>query len=87
MSDINRHDDDVKPVLDTAHIDQSAMVHDIDNALEKNQPVQMKSSLDHLSVWQAALAYKRVTLLCFVAAFSASLDGYRKLLALGALRR
>lgn len=53
------------------------MVEEIDHALAKGQPVLMKSSLDRMTVWQAAAAYKKTTLLCMAAAFSASLDGYR----------
>lgn len=37
----------------------------------------MKSSLDRLSVFQAMRVYKRVVLIAMMAAFSASLDGYR----------
>ncbi|RSH89198.1 hypothetical protein EHS25_002310 [Saitozyma podzolica] len=53
------------------------MVEEIDHALAKGQPVLMKSSLDRMTVWQAAAAYKKTTLLCMAAAFSASLDGYQ----------
>jgi hypothetical protein len=38
----------------------------------------MRSREDDLSVWQCALRYKRVSLIAMVAAFSASLDGYRE---------
>ncbi|ORY35812.1 putative sugar transporter [Naematelia encephala] len=48
-----------------------------DVGLEKAQPVVMKSRLDKMSVWRAALVYKRVWGICMAAAFSASLDGYQ----------
>lgn len=38
----------------------------------------MRSREDDLSVWQCALRFKRVSLIAMVAAFSASLDGYRE---------
>ena len=46
----------------------------------KDVPLQtvMKSSLDRLSVFQAMRVYKRVVGVAMLAAFSASLDGYRE---------
>ena len=44
----------------------------------KNGEPVMRSQEDDLSVWQCALRFKRVSLIAMVAAFSASLDGYRK---------
>lgn len=38
----------------------------------------MRSREDDLSVWQCAFRFKRVSLIAMVAAFSASLDGYRE---------
>lgn len=38
----------------------------------------MKSTLDRMSVWQAMRVYKRVVGVAMLAAFSASLDGYRE---------
>lgn len=55
--------------IDAEHVDDVA----------KQQPQLMKSGLDHLSPWKAIFVYKRVTLVCLLAAFSASLDGYREL--------
>jgi hypothetical protein len=49
----------------------------VDGNLKEQQPVQLTSHLDTLSVWQAVRVYKRVTLVAMVAAFSVSLDGYR----------
>jgi hypothetical protein len=65
---------------DVLHVESNRrdIVAEIDQALAKGQPVLMKSSLDKMSVWQAAMAYKRVSLMCMAAAFSASLDGYRE---------
>lgn len=44
----------------------------------KGQAVQMMTSLDTLTVWQALRVYKKVAIIAMIAAFSASLDGYRK---------
>lgn len=42
----------------------------------------MRSREDDLGVWQCVLRFKTVSLIAMTAAFSASLDGYRKLLVL-----
>lgn len=44
--------------------------------VKPGEPV-MRSREDDLSVWQSALRFKRVSLIAMIAAFSASLDGYR----------
>lgn len=49
---------------------------------ERDAPMLMKSSLDHMSVWQAMRVYKRAVFIALLAAFSASLDGYRECRAL-----
>ena len=59
-------------------VGKSTMAENIETALEKGQPVLKKSALDRLSPWRAMLSYKRVSLVCMMAAFSASLDGYRE---------
>lgn len=38
----------------------------------------MRSEVDNLSVWESLRRYKIVSLVAMCAAFSASLDGYRK---------
>lgn len=38
----------------------------------------MRSEVDNLSVWESLRRYKVVSLVAMCAAFSASLDGYRK---------
>ena len=73
------HLDEMKTAPDISHIDNAHIVEEIDRALEKGQPVLMKSVLDKVGVWQAVKTYKRVSLICMAAAFSASLDGYREL--------
>lgn len=51
-----------------------------DEGLDKHErdlePQQM-GVFDKLSVWQAAKLYRKIGLVCFLAAFSASLDGYQ----------
>ncbi len=39
---------------------------------------QMRSKLDDLSVWESVKRQKLITIVAMSAAFSASLDGYRK---------
>lgn len=55
---------------DTAHFD----VHTVDK--EREVPVQRLAD-DQLSVWQALKLYKRAAAFCFLAALTASLDGYQ----------
>lgn len=43
----------------------------------KNGDPVMRSREDDLSVWQCALRFKKVSLIAMIAAFTASLDGYR----------
>lgn len=50
-----------------------------ENADEKVAPPPMRSKSDDLSVWEAVKRYKFVTLVGMAGAFSASLDGYRKI--------
>jgi hypothetical protein len=44
----------------------------------KNMGPIMRSREDDLGVWQCVLRFKTVSLIAMTAAFSASLDGYRK---------
>jgi len=62
-----------------SHFDEARDdVYDGHDHKEATQHVVMKSSLDRLSVFQAMRMYKRVVGIAMLAAFSASLDGYRK---------
>lgn len=45
--------------------------------VSKERPV-MRSKVDDFSVWQSVKQFKLVSLVAMAAAFSASLDGYRK---------
>ncbi len=59
---------------DTTHFDDVQETYD-----GKEAPrAVMKSSLDRLSVFQAMKVYKRAVAVAMLAAFSASLDGYRE---------
>ena len=58
----------------------------IDKALASGQAVQMRSELDDLPALKAYRMYWRVTLVCFLAAFSAALEGYRMLKSAAVLR-
>jgi hypothetical protein len=44
---------------------------------ERDLEPQQIQAFDKLSVWQAAKLYRKIGLICFLAAFSASLDGYQ----------
>lgn len=52
---------------------------DADLAAAKGQIVQMRSELDDMSVFKAVWYYKKIWMVCMLAAFSASLEGYREL--------
>lgn len=64
---------------DKNEIEQIQNVYRPDEGIEKDrelEPAQIQA-LDKLSVWQAAKVYRKIGLFCFIAAFSASLDGYQ----------
>ena len=44
---------------------------------ERDEPAVQRQELDKLTVFQAARRYRKVGLLCLIAAFSAALDGYQ----------
>lgn len=60
---------------ETERVEETTTV-DKDEANSKGQPL-MRSELDNLSIWESLRRYKVVTTIAMVAAFSASLDGYR----------
>lgn len=70
-------DHDHQPISDASDVYHVDLVAEIDMALEKGQPVVMRSKLARLSVCQAVVTYKKASIICMLAAFSASLDGYR----------
>lgn len=43
--------------------------------------VQLKSTLDRLSFWQAVSVYRKTVGICFIAAFCAATDGYQNQIA------
>lgn len=49
-----------------------------DGVVTKEYAQPMRSKVDDLSVWQSIQQYKVVGFVAMAAAFSASLDGYRK---------
>ena len=61
-----------------SHFDDAK--HEMYDGAEKEvpHPAIMKSSLDRMSVYQAMRVYKKVVGIAMLAAFSASLDGYRE---------
>lgn len=68
-------DQDIKP--EAVHIDNIDYDGDINKESIPSPVVQMKSSLDDLSTWQAIKRYKRICAICMMAAFAASLEGYQ----------
>ena len=65
--------DEIQHVPDVDH--QEGVDDKMDDKLS---PVGLQAqSSDRLSVWQAAKMYRKVGLFCFLAAFSASMDGYQ----------
>ena len=70
--------DDKPEVFHVDRVDPDPTMDDANMAMAKGQIVQFRSELDDMSVWQAAKYYKRIWILCMLAAFSASLEGYRK---------
>lgn len=74
---LNMNTSDIKAEI--SHIDDAKVDHY--NGTDEEEPVHtvvMKSSLDRMSVFQAMRVYKRVVGVAMLAAFSASLDGYRE---------
>lgn len=59
---------------------QQAKAH-TETVEDTGEGLLMRSKLDDLSVWQSVRRFKRVGCIAMLAAFSASLDGYRKLCA------
>jgi hypothetical protein len=60
--------------------DQKADIEHVARKEDNSPAVQMKSSMDKVPVFEALVKYKRVALWSMLAAFSASLDGYREAL-------
>jgi hypothetical protein len=74
---MNAHDNEIEiKHQDIQHDD------DVDNKQERDSEPQQIQAFDKLSVWQAAKMYRKIGLVCFLAAFSASLDGYQGMLVL-----
>ena len=61
---------------------EEAFSHQEDVMPTKSLGPIMRSREDDLGVWQCVRRFKIVSLIAMIAAFSASLDGYRKLLLL-----
>lgn len=58
---------------------EKALDSHVEDISHTGATAQMRSKSDDLSVWQSMLQHKFVGLVAMSAAFSASLDGYRKL--------
>jgi hypothetical protein len=62
---------------------EDASSHQGDGMPTKSMGPIMRSREDDLGVWQCVRRFKTVSLIAMTAAFSASLDGYRKIMLLG----
>lgn len=49
-----------------------------DSMAQHDAEQQMRSQEDNVPIWEAVKRYKLITVVTMLAAFSASLDGYRK---------
>jgi SP family general alpha glucoside:H+ symporter-like MFS transporter len=67
-----------KPESET--IENHANAEEMAQPGEKGGAPLMRTKADDLGVWQSVRQYKVVGLIAMAAAFSASLDGYRKAL-------
>lgn len=60
----------------------NTIVEHFDNAEQianlKSETPQMRLNSDDLGIWESVVRHKFITLVAMAAAFSASLDGYRK---------
>jgi SP family general alpha glucoside:H+ symporter-like MFS transporter len=73
----------MEPIKDNGeNIGQSATVEEMHQTTSRGGVPLMRSQEDDLSVWQTVRRYKLVGIIAMSAAFSASLDGYRKRLPL-----
>lgn len=67
---------DINKAETVDHIEGDDQMHS--DALKDGTPL-MRSQVDNLSVWESVKRYRVVTVISMLAAFSAALDGYRKL--------
>lgn len=69
--------DDASPHVEAVH--DASQPKSIDNvkAMAADGAAQMRSELDDLPILKALWLYKRIAVLCMMAAFSAALEGYR----------
>lgn len=65
---------------DTEMIEHTTAVQELEMQVpnSKGGAPLMRSKADDLTVWQSVRIYKRVGVIAMLAAFSASLDGYRE---------
>ena len=66
----------IKPMSE--NIEHAISTKEMEAQIEKANIPIMRTKEDDLGVWQSVKRYKRVSALAMIAAFSASLDGYRK---------
>lgn len=60
------------------NIEHAITTEEMETQIEKGKTPVMRTKEDDLGVWQSVRRYKWVSTLAMIAAFSASLDGYRK---------
>jgi SP family general alpha glucoside:H+ symporter-like MFS transporter len=64
--------------VETEQVEHYATTEEMARTISKGGMPLMRAKADNLTVWQSMKRYKRASLFAMVAAFSASLDGYRK---------
>lgn len=69
--------DQPKDEIDT--VENRDTAEDMQQTIDKGGVPLMRSREDDISVWQTAWRYKTVGVIAMSAAFSAALDGYRKM--------
>lgn len=60
------------------NIEHAITTKEMETQIEKGSTPVMRTKEDDLGIWQSVRRYKWVSTLAMIAAFSASLDGYRK---------
>ena len=67
-----------KPKAETETVEHCTRTETMEGEAMKKDALLMRSNADDLSIWQTVRRYKLLGVVAMAAAFSASLDGYRK---------
>lgn len=64
--------------VEIENVEHYVTTEEMQRTISKGNIPLMRTQADNLTVWQSVKRYRRASLLAMIAAFSASLDGYRK---------